>query len=58
LLDFKNINIADIVGVIDGVLQAVQEVEEVIISDVNKIECANEVILCPPHHIRYLFVDV
>jgi hypothetical protein len=46
LLDFGNRDVADIVGIIDGVLQAVQEVEEVMITDVNKTNCAIEVNVC------------
>jgi hypothetical protein len=58
LLDFGNTEVADITGVTNDVLQAIQEVEEVMISDVNEEKCANEMILCPPFHIRYHFVDV
>jgi hypothetical protein len=47
LLDFGNTDVADIVGVIDGVLQDVQEVEEMLIIDVNIAACATEVNIGP-----------
>jgi hypothetical protein len=43
LLDFGNVDIADITGVIDGDLQAIHEVEEVMIVDFNKAACATKV---------------
>jgi hypothetical protein len=43
LLDFENADVADIAGESDGVLQAVQEVEEVMTPHVNKVACATEV---------------
>jgi hypothetical protein len=51
LLDFGNANVADIAGVTDRVLQDVQEVEEVLITDVNIAACATEVNIgpTPPH---------
>jgi hypothetical protein len=57
-LDFGNANVADIASVADGVLWAVQEVEEGMISNVNKVKCANEVNLCPSLHTQYHIVDV
>jgi hypothetical protein len=47
LLDFGNTNVADIAGVTDGVLQAIQEVEEVMIIDVNNAKCATKVNINP-----------
>jgi hypothetical protein len=46
-LDFGNADVADIVGITDGVLQDVQEVEEVLITDVNIAACATEVNIGP-----------
>jgi hypothetical protein len=43
LLDFGNTDVADIAGVIDGDLSAVQEVEEEMIADINKAACTTEV---------------
>jgi hypothetical protein len=43
LLDFGNIDVADITGVTDGDLLAVQEVQEELIADVNKEACTTEV---------------
>ena len=47
LLDFGNLDVANITSVIDVVLQDVEEVEEVIIIDVNKAACATEVNVGP-----------
>jgi hypothetical protein len=47
LLDFGNANVADIAGVTDGDLQAVQEVEEVMIVDFNKAACATKMKIGP-----------
>jgi hypothetical protein len=47
LLDFGNADVADITSVIAGVLQDVQEVEELLITDVNKAACATKVNLGP-----------
>jgi hypothetical protein len=47
LLDFGNADIVDIVGLTDGALQDVQEVEEVMIVDFNKGACATEVNIGP-----------
>jgi hypothetical protein len=57
-LDFGNADVADIVGITDGVLRAIQEVEEGMILDVNKVKCANEVILCPTLQIQYHSDDI
>jgi hypothetical protein len=47
LLDFGKVDVADIAGLIDGALQDVQEVEEVMIVDFNKGACATEVNIGP-----------
>jgi hypothetical protein len=47
LLDFGNADVADIASVTDGVLRAVQEVEEVMITDINKVACATKVNVSP-----------
>lgn len=39
LLSFRNTYIVDIADVIDGVFQAIQEVEEMMISNVNEAKC-------------------
>jgi hypothetical protein len=57
LLDFGNANVADIAGVTDGDLQAIQEVEEVMITDVNKAACATEVNVGPAPAYQNHFVD-
>jgi hypothetical protein len=43
LLDFGNVDVADIADVTDGVLRAIQEVEEEMITDINKAACATKV---------------
>ena len=43
LLDFENIDVADIVGITDGDLPAVQEVKEEMTTNVNKTTCTTEV---------------
>ena len=43
LFGFGNLDVAYIAGITVGVLQDVQEVEEVLIIDVNKVACATEV---------------
>jgi hypothetical protein len=43
LLDFGNADVANIAGVTDGDLPAVQEVEEEMIADVNKAACTTKV---------------
>jgi hypothetical protein len=40
LLNFRNTYIVDIADVTDGVFQAIQEVEEMMISNVNEAKCA------------------
>jgi hypothetical protein len=57
LLDFGNADVADIAGIIDGDLQAIQEVEEVMITDVNKAACATEVNVGPAPAYQNHFVD-
>ena len=46
LLDFGNIEVADIAGVTVGVLQDVQEVEG-LISNIEDAKCATQVNVCP-----------
>jgi hypothetical protein len=45
LLDFGNADVVDIASVSDGVLQDVQEEDEVMITTVNIAACATEVIV-------------
>jgi hypothetical protein len=47
LLDFGDANVADVVGITDKDLQAVHELEEMVITDVNRAACATEVNVCP-----------
>jgi hypothetical protein len=47
LLDFGNVDVADIADVTDGVLRAIQEVEEEMITDINKAACATKVNVSP-----------
>jgi hypothetical protein len=47
LLDFGNADVADIAGVTNGVLGAIQEVEEEMITDINKAACATKVNVSP-----------
>jgi hypothetical protein len=47
LLDFGNAEVADIAGVTVGVMQDVQEVEEVLMSNFEDSECATQVNVCP-----------
>jgi hypothetical protein len=54
LLDFGNVEVADIASVIVGVLQ---EVEEVLIMDDNKVACASEVNVGPVLAYQNHFVD-
>jgi hypothetical protein len=56
LLDFGNADIVDIAGVTDGVLVVVQEVEEMMISDVNEAECTTQINVCPAFPIQNYFV--
>jgi hypothetical protein len=51
LLDFGNADVADIAGVTNGVLGAIQEVEEEMITDINKAACATKVNVSPNHVI-------
>jgi hypothetical protein len=43
LLDFGNADVADFANVTDDNLWVVQEVEEEMITDINKAECATKV---------------
>jgi hypothetical protein len=45
-------------GVTNSILQAVQEVEEGMISVVNEAEFENEVIMCPTPQTQYHIVHV
>jgi hypothetical protein len=45
LLDFENVDVVDIASVSDGVLQDVQEEDEVMITAVNNAACTTEVIV-------------
>jgi hypothetical protein len=56
LLDFGSTDIVDIIGISDGVLWAVQEVEVMRISDVNEVKCATQMNVCPTPPVRYHFV--
>jgi uncharacterized protein with von Willebrand factor type A (vWA) domain len=47
LLNFGNADVADIVGAIDGVLHAIQEVEEVMNININDVECATKETVSP-----------
>jgi hypothetical protein len=47
LLDFGNTDVADIAGVTDDVLWAIQEVEEEMITNINKAACATKVNISP-----------
>jgi hypothetical protein len=56
LLDFGNAEVADIASVTVGVLQDVQEVEEGLISNVDDVECATQVNVCPaPSEQNHVF---
>ena len=57
LLDFGNADVADIAGLSNGALQDVQEVEEVMITNVNKLVCAMEVNVGPALAYQNHFVD-
>jgi hypothetical protein len=57
LLGFGNADDADIAGVTDGDLQAIQEVEEVMIADVKKVACVTEVNVGRAYAYPNHFVD-
>jgi hypothetical protein len=59
MLDFGNADVADIAGVTDEDLQAVQEVEEVMIVDFNKAACATKVKIGPaPTFWIHFVIDI
>lgn len=55
-LDFGNVD--DTASITNKVLQAIQEVEEVMIIDVNEAKCAIKVNICPAPPRRNHFIDV
>ena len=47
VLDFEDANVADVAGITNRDLQAIHELEEIVITDVNKATCAIKVNVCP-----------
>ena len=59
LLDFGNVDVADIAGITNKDPQVVQEVEEMIIVDFNKAACATKVkIGCAPTFWIHFVIDI